>query len=57
MKEAELEETIKEINALNQALLNSDLHPKANDAAITDPPLAQAVEEHHESAPKDTLGS
>jgi Sec-independent protein translocase protein TatA len=57
LKEAELEETIKEINALNQALLNSDLHPKANDAAITDPPLAQAVEEHHESAPKDTLGS
>ena len=57
LKEAELEETIKEINALNQALLNSDLQPKANDAAITDPPLVQPAEEHHESAPKDTLGS
>jgi len=57
LKEAELEETIKEINALNQALLNSDPQPKANDAAITDPPLAYTAEEHHESAPKDTLGS
>ena len=57
LKEAELEETIKEINALNQTLLNPELPKKANDAVITDPPLAQAAEEHHESAPKDTLGS
>jgi len=57
LKEAELEETIKEINALNQTLLNPELPKKANDAVITDPLLAQAAEEHHESAPKDTLGS
>jgi Sec-independent protein translocase protein TatA len=52
MKEAELEETMKEINALNQTLLNSEPFPKVIDAANPDPPLAQTDGEHAENEKK-----
>jgi sec-independent protein translocase protein TatB len=53
MKEAELEETMKEINALNQTMLNSDPPSQAASVAEPDPPPAQAAEEHPEDATKD----
>jgi Sec-independent protein translocase protein TatA len=52
MKEAELEETMKEINALNRSMLNSDPLQKAHDSAISDPPPAQADPEQAEDEKK-----
>ncbi|HAE86193.1 MAG TPA: hypothetical protein DCG78_06790 [Anaerolineaceae bacterium] len=52
MKDAELEETMKEINALNRSMLNSDPLQKAPDSAISDPPPAQADPEEAEDEKK-----
>ena len=52
MKEAELEETMKEIDALNRSMLNSDPLQKAPDSAISDPPPAQADPEQAEDEKK-----
>jgi len=52
IKEAELEETMKEIDALNRSMLNSDPLQKAPDSAISDPPLAQAEPEQAEDEKK-----
>ena len=52
IKEAELEETMKEIDALNQTMLNSDPLQKAPDSAISDPPPAQADPEQAEDEKK-----
>ena len=57
MKEAELEETMKEINALNQTMLNPDPPNQAASAPLADPIPTQPAQEKPESAPKDTSES
>jgi sec-independent protein translocase protein TatB len=52
MKDAELEETMKEINALNRSMLNLDPPQKTPDSAISDPPTAQADPEQAEDEKK-----
>ncbi len=53
MKDAELEETMKEIDALNRSMINSDLSNQAASAPLPDRAPAHATEEQPETAPKD----
>jgi len=53
MKDAELEETMKEINALNQTMLNPDLPNQAASASLPDRTPTHASEEQSGNAPKD----
>jgi sec-independent protein translocase protein TatB len=57
MKEVELEETMKEINALNQTMLNPDPPNQAASASLADPLPMQPTQEKPESAPKDASES
>ncbi len=57
IKEAELEETLKEINALNQNMLSSDPPNQAASASLADPLPMQPTQEKPESAPKDASES
>ena len=53
MKEVELEETMKEINALNQTMLSPDLPNQAAGASLPDRTPTHASEEQSGNAPKD----
>ena len=53
MKDAELEETMKEIDALNRSMINSDLSNQAASAPLPDRAPAHATEEQPGTAPKD----
>lgn len=53
MKEAELEETMKEIDALNRSMLNSDSPNQAASTPLTDSLPVQTAHEELESVPKD----
>ena len=53
MQEAELEETLKEINALNRTMISPDLPNQAASAPLPDSAPVHASEEQLETAPKD----
>ena len=53
MKDAELEETMKEIDALNRSMINSDLSNQAASASLPDRTPTHASEEQSGNAPKD----
>jgi len=53
MQEAELEETLKEINALNRTMISPDLPNQAAGAPLPDRTPTHASEERPETAPKD----
>ena len=53
MKEVELEETMKEINALNQTMLSPDPPNQAASASLPDRTPTHASEEQSGNAPKD----
>ena len=53
MKDAELEETMKEIDALNRSMINSDLSNQAASAPLPDRTPTHASEEQSGNAPKD----
>jgi len=57
LKELDLEETMKEINALNQTMLNPDPLNQAASASLADPLPMQPTQEKPENVPKDASES
>ena len=57
LKEVELEETMKEINALNQTMLSPDPPNQAASASLADPLPMQPTQEKPENVPKDASES
>ena len=53
MQEAELEETLKEINALNRTMISPDLPNQVAGAPLPDSAPVHVSEEQPETAPKD----